>query len=231
MFEETLDLAEKVVVGGVHLRLDVTEVVEGSGVLDVELDVKLPDVDGYQLLDELKQDAALKHIPVIITSTAVEEEKGFTLGAVDYVTKPLDNLQLLTSVRRVLAQIDRETPWSVLVVDDEPDICHWLSLALSNQGFQTREAHNGQEALASIAIYRPDLVLLDLEMPTMDGWTVIGALKSSQQTAQIPVVVLTGTPIDSMHDKVRMMGMGVQQFLTKPVSIELLVREIRRHMA
>ncbi len=64
-----------------------------------------------------------------------------------------------------------------------------------------------------------------------DGWTVIGTLKSSQQTAQIPVVVLTGSPIDSMQDKVRMMGMGVQQFLTKPVSIELLVREIQRHMA
>lgn len=194
------------------------------------LDVKLPDVDGYQLLNQLKQDSVLKHIPVIITSTAVEEEKGFALGAVDYVTKPMDNRQLLTSVRRVLAQLDRETPWTVLVVDDEPDVCHWLSLALSNQGFQTREAHNGKEALASIANYPPDLVLLDLEMPTMDGWTVIGTLKSSQQTAQIPVVVLTSSPIDSMQDKVRMMGMGVQQFLTKPVSIELLVREIRRHM-
>jgi len=138
---------------------------------------------------------------------------------------------LLTSVRRVLAQLERETPWSVLVVDDEQDIRHWLSLTLANQGFRTREADNGKEALASIAVQPPDLILLDLEMPAMDGWTVISALKSSQQTAQIPVVVLTGSPIESMHDKARMMGMGVQQFLTKPVSIELLVREIRRHIA
>ena len=194
------------------------------------LDVKLPDVDGYQLLDHLKQDSTLKDIPVIITSTAVEEEKGFALGAADYVTKPTDNRQLLTTVRRVLAQIERETPWSVLVVDDEQDIRHWLSLTLSNQGFKTREADNGQEALASIAVQPPDLLLLDLEMPVMDGWTVISALKSSQQTAQIPIVVLTGSPLESMRDKARMMGMGVQQFLTKPVSIELLVREIRRHM-
>ncbi len=194
------------------------------------LDVRLPDMDGYQLLDQLKQDPTLKDTPVIITSTAVEEEKGFALGAADYLTKPTDNRQLLTSVRRILAQLERETPWSVLVVDDEQDIRHWLSLTLANQGFKTREADNGKEALASIAVQPPDLVLLDLEMPAMDGWTVIGALKSSQQTAQIPIVVLTGSPIESMHDKAHMMGMGVQQFLTKPVSIELLVREIRRHI-
>jgi CheY-like chemotaxis protein len=194
------------------------------------LDVTLPDVDGYQLLRQLKEDQELKHIPVIITSTAVEEEKGFALGAADYLTKPMDDRYLLTGVRRVLAQLERETPWSVLVVDDEPDFRHWLSLALSNQGFKTSQAQNGKEALTSIAAQPPDLVLLDLEMPAMDGWTVISALKGSPPTAQIPIVVLTGSPIESMHDKMHAMGMGVQQFLTKPVSVEKLAHEIQRHL-
>jgi PAS domain S-box-containing protein len=195
------------------------------------LDVALPDMDGYQLLRQFKQSQELKHIPVIITSTAIEEEKGFALGAADYLAKPMDNRYLLTSVRRVLAQIERETPWSVLVVDDEPDVRHWLSLALSNQGFRVSEARDGKEGLTSIAAQSPDLILLDLEMPAMDGWAVISALKSSPLTAQIPVIVLTGSPIESVHDKMRAMDMGVQQFLAKPVSIETLVREIRRRLA
>ena len=65
----------------------------------------------------------------------------------------------------------------------------------------------------------------------MDGWTLVSALKSSPQTAQLPVIVLTGSPTESVHDKMRAMGMGVQQFLTKPVSIEKLAYEIRRHLA
>ena len=155
------------------------------------LDVVMPDIDGFEVLAQLKQDWDTKPIPVIVTSIVAEEEKGFALGAADYLVKPLDNRQLLISVRRVLMQLDRATPGTVLVVDDEADIRHWLSVELTRQGYLVTEAQNGEECLAAVATHPPDLILLDLNMPQVDGWTVIRRLKENPQTTGIPIIVLT----------------------------------------
>ncbi len=194
------------------------------------LDVVMPDIDGFEVLAQLKQDFDAKSIPVIVTSIVAEEEKGFALGAADYLVKPLDNHQLQISVRRVLMQLDRATPGTVLVVDDEVDIRHWLSVELTRQGCLVTEAQNGEECLAAVAAHPPDLILLDLNMPQMDGWTVIRRLKEKPQTAGIPIIVLTASAVDPEREKVQMLGMGVKQFLTKPVSVEMLTGEVRRQL-
>jgi CheY-like chemotaxis protein/two-component sensor histidine kinase len=194
------------------------------------LDVVMPDIDGFEVLAQLKQDLDTKSIPVIVTSIVAEEEKGFALGAADYLVKPLDNRQLLVSVRRVLTQLDRATPGTVLVVDDEADIRHWLSVELTRQGCLVTEAQNGEECLAAVAAHSPDLILLDLNMPQLDGRTVIHKLKENPQTAGIPIIVLTANAVDPEREKVQMLGMGVKQFLTKPVSAEMLTGEVRRQL-
>jgi len=194
------------------------------------LDVVMPDIDGFDVLAQLKQDWDTKPIPVIVTSIVAEEEKGFALGAADYLVKPLDNRQLLISVRRVLMQLARATPGTVLVVDDEADIRHWLSVELTRQGCLVTEAQNGEECLAAVATHPPDLILLDLNMPQVDGWTVIRRLKENPQTAGIPIIVLTASTMDPEQEKVQMLGMGVKQFLTKPVSVEMLTGEVQRQL-
>ena len=196
----------------------------------ISLDVMLPDINGFEVLRQLKTDPETKDIPVIITSIVADQEKGFALGATDYITKPLDKLQLLTSVRRILAQQDNQTRPSILVVEDDPDIRQSLSLALSIRGFSVTEAQDGADALAAVAAQAPHLILLDLMMPRLDGWTVIRKLKENPQTASIPVIVLTGKPVDPQRDKMRIFGMGVRQVLTKPISVEMLVGEIRRQL-
>jgi len=198
------------------------------------LDVTLSDADGFEVLRQIKQGADTRSIPVIITLAASEEERGLALGAAHCLVKPVGEHQLLTSVQRVLAAALRgasETPWSVLVVDDEKDIRHWLSLELSKHGFLVDEAQDGEAALAAVAARPPHLIVLDLTMPKMDGWAVIHQLRENPRTAHIPIIVLTASPTDLQREKARVLGMGVGQFLTKPLSVEVLVAEIKRQLA
>ena len=116
----------------------------------------------------------------------------------------------------------------VLVVDDDADIRGFLEQALSYHGYSVRTAANGQGALAQIEAEQPDLILLDLKMPGVDGYEVIRTLKAEQDTRAIPVVVITASPVDKARDKVRVLGMGATQYLTKPFSIKSLIDEIKR---
>ena len=195
------------------------------------LDVMMPGMDGFEVLRTLKQEPDTQGISVIIISIVADEEKGFSLGAADYLTKPVDAHQLQATVRRVLAQRASGTPRSIMVVDDEADTRHSLSETLAKQGFVTSEAHTAQAALDNISARRPHLILLDLELPGMDGEEMLNVLKESPQTAGIPVVVMTDNTADAEQNKKRLMGMGAQQFLIKPIAVETLVREVRRQLA
>ena len=193
------------------------------------LDVTLPDADGFEVLQQIKRGAETRSIPVMITSAVPEEEKGRALGAADCLVKPVGDHQLLTSVQRVLAAaLESESPWSVLVVDDEEDIRHWLSLELLKCGFLVAEAQGGEAALAAVAARPPHLIVLD---PKMDGWAVIQKLRENPRTAHIPIIVLTASPTDLQREKARMLGMGAEQFLTKPLSVEVLIAEIKKQLA
>ena len=199
----------------------------------ITLDIMLPDVDGFVVLEQLKDHPATAPIPVIIISMLGEVEKGFALGAVDYVSKPFNERQLLESVRQALGSVGEEdgaepTRNNLLVVDDEPDIVAFLGHSLSAQGYQVRSASNGLEALERTGESIPDLILLDLKMPGMDGYEVIRRLKGNEVTRGIPIIVITASPVDKERDKVQVLGMGVSQYMTKPLSVETIVAEIKK---
>jgi GAF domain-containing protein/DNA-binding response OmpR family regulator/HAMP domain-containing protein/two-component sensor histidine kinase len=196
----------------------------------ITLDILLGDIDGFQVLEQLKQDPATSQIPVIIVSVVPDaESRGLALGAAGYVGKPFEEEQVLDQVRHILSSVnggDTDHLHQVLVVDDDRDIVDWLTEALSHSGFAVRGAYSGRDALACVREEMPDLILLDLKMPDMDGYEVIRRLRQEQTTRNIPVIVITGSTVDK-GDRVKVLGMGIERMLTKPFSVETLVQEIK----
>jgi PAS domain S-box-containing protein len=197
----------------------------------ITLDILLVDTDGFQVLEKLKKDPATYDIPVIVVSVVPDAEtRGLALGAASYIGKPFEEHQVLSRVREVLSSLgigENGQLNHVLVVDDDRHIVEWLKEALSNSGYVVRGAYNGQEALALAREDSPDLILLDLKMPDMDGYEVIRNLRREQATRNIPVIIITGYTFGD-DDHVKIVGMGVEHMLTKPFSIESLVEEIKR---
>ncbi|WP_408836547.1 response regulator [Acidisphaera sp. L21] len=150
------------------------------------LDVMMPQMDGWSVLTALKADPDLAPIPVVMASFVNEPALANALGATDYVLKPVEWDQLKSVMQRF-----RATEGAVLVVDDDADARHRLRTVLEREGWQVAEAGNGQEALQSLASATPQLILLDLTMPVMDGFTFLHTLRGQPGGADIPVVVLS----------------------------------------
>lgn len=194
----------------------------------ITLDIMLPDMDGFGVLEELKENPLTSGIPVVIVSVLTDTEKGYALGAVDYVVKPFEESKLLQAVRTALLSLEEVKPHRVLVADDDPEVLAMLEDALSLHGYRVWTASNGQEALAQVNECEPDLILLDTRMPVMDGYDVIRELKGDESTRSIPVIVLTASSVDKEADRVQVLGAEVNQYLKKPLSIEMLIREIKK---
>jgi PAS domain S-box-containing protein len=226
-----------------HLQLQkegyrVSVVNQGSRVVDVARQLQpelitldlLMDVDGITVLKQLKADPVTAAIPVVVVSVVAEPHEGLALGAADYLIKPLDEGELLSCVRRVLEPREDGIGDKILVVDDETDIVGWLKLSLNHYGYQVTEAYDGIQALAAVANDTPDLILLDLRMPHMDGRTTIQRLRQQEEGRHIPIIVLSADAVGDEAERARMAEMGVQEFLRKPVALESLVGEVRRHL-
>lgn len=188
------------------------------------LDVLLPDDDGFHLLETLKSTADTAGIPVLILSIIKEKLKGLDLGASDYLVKPVGHSILKATLQKILRPSDQ--PKTILIVDDEEDTLQLLRERLTQEGFQTIEATNGKDALEKAALSSPDLILLDIMMPEVSGWDVMEQLQQSQETASIPVVVLSA--VRSPEDLERGHKMGAKTYLTKPFEIKELVAEVRK---
>jgi DNA-binding response OmpR family regulator len=216
----------------------VTVVNQGSRVVEIARQLRpelitldlLMEVDGLAVLQELKADPETADIPVVIISVVPEPEKGLSLGAVDYLIKPLDEGQLLDCVRSVLATFEDGSRNRILVVDDEIDIVGWLKHSLTHYGYEVVEAYDGIQALEAASTEVPDLILLDLKMPRMDGRTTMRRLREQEATRHIPIIVLSAHPVRDAAERARMLDMGVRDFLHKPVRVENLVRQLRRHL-
>jgi CheY-like chemotaxis protein len=155
----------------------------------VTLDVMMPKVDGWSVLGIMKSEPELEHLPVIMLTIVDDRNLGFSLGAAEYMTKPIDR-------RRVTALVRKFAPTdpggTVLVVDDERDVRALLARAIEEVGMHAAEAGSGQAALDWLREHhRPSLVLLDLMMPMMDGFNFLERIRADPADANLPVVVLT----------------------------------------
>jgi PAS domain S-box-containing protein len=189
----------------------------------ITLDILLPDIDGFEVLQRLKSNEETACIPVVILSIVPDKEDGFRLGAVDYVTKPVDEGRLLSAISAILPKEDL-----ILVVDDNQDTLRLLQKVLGRDGFAVRAVNNGFEALTVAQREQPGLILLDLKMPGLDGYEVLKRLKRDKATQDIPVVVVTGSVTDEEVKRKKVLALGATQFLTKPFAIDDFVEEIRQ---
>ena len=170
------------------------------------LDVLLPGIDGWEVLRRLKADPALRDIPVVIVTVVDEKDVGLALGAVDYIVKPIDRDALLASLGRLTLTTKVKTRTvRILAVDDESAALDALEGTLRPAGFEVIRADGGRTGVEVARAERPDLVICDLVMPDLDGFGVVGELKSDPLTADIPIIILTGHDLSSA-DKRRLNG-------------------------
>ena len=219
-----------------HLRADGFSVVTASGGLEglklakelrpmaITLDVMMPDLDGWSVLAALRQDAELAEIPVIMITILDEHRRGVALGAAGYLTKPVDRDQLHRVVERFRAPGEATR---VLLVEDEPFQRQRMRAWLESQRCMVQEAANGREALDRLNHGKPDLILLDLMMPEMDGFQVVATLQGEPGWRDIPVIVITALDLDAPARE--RLNCGVQSVLVKETFRPAdLVERIRR---
>jgi signal transduction histidine kinase/DNA-binding response OmpR family regulator len=187
------------------------------------LDVRLPDRQGWEVLHDLKADPGTADIPVIVVSVVDRESLGISLGAADYLVKPV-NYDLLFKVLTRLAIVP-ETG-DVLIVDDSEETLELMRRTLENKGFKVVEARDGRQALAAARERRPGLILLDLMMPVMDGFDTLQHLREDPRTAAVPVVVLTAKDLTDA-DRDRLGGKVQALFQKQRVPLDHLVSEVR----
>jgi CheY-like chemotaxis protein len=162
-------------------------------------------------------------IPVIMLTIVDERNLGYTLGASDYLMKPIDRDRLLRVLRRYQTHAG---VFRVLVVDDDAGLRTIMRSALERAGWSVTEAENGRVALDATTRERPDLILLDLGMPVMDGFEFVAELRRNPEWRGLPVVVMTSRDV-SDDDRRRLNG-GVERVLQKAsLSREELLRVLR----
>jgi signal transduction histidine kinase/CheY-like chemotaxis protein len=176
----------------------------------ITLDVMMPDLDGWSVLAALRQDPELADIPVIMVTIVDEHRRGIALGAAGYLTKPIDRDRLHRLVTRFRAPVP---PTRVLLVEDDAVQRERMRGWLESPQWTVREAANGREALDRLQQGKPDVILLDLMMPEMDGFAVVAALQKEADWRDIPVIVITSLDLDA-KDRERL-NAGVQLVLVK----------------
>ena len=185
------------------------------------LDVTMPGMDGWSVLSALKADPELAGIPVVMVTFVAERALATSLGAADYIVKPVDWERLRAVMERF-----REPGGSVLVVDDDADTRDRMRQVLEKGGWRVSEAANGADALQKVAQAVPDVVLLDLNMPVVDGFDFLSALRERPDCSAVPVVVLTARDLTS-EDRRRLRG--ANQVLSKgDVRMQELAEKLRQ---
>src|SRR5262249_6118614 len=154
----------------------------------ITLDVVMPDLDGWSVLGALRQDAELAEIPVIMVTIVDEQRRAVALGAAGYLTKPIERERLKRLVGRFRSP---KSPTRVLLVEDDEVQRERVRSWLQSQEWTVREAANGRDALACLKENKPDVMLLDLMMPELDGFAVVAAVQKEPAWRDIPVIVIT----------------------------------------
>jgi len=174
----------------------------------ITLDLLMPDLDGWDVLAALKGDPALSSIPVVLVTIVDERQRGYALGAAEYLVKPVDREQLAAALRSLVG-----TAGSVLLVEDDADARALMVQALTANGWEVTETEHGRAALDSLERNHPDAIVLDLMMPEMDGFEFLAELRRAPEWRGIPVLVVTALDL-SAADRARLNG-AVERVIQK----------------
>ncbi len=165
----------------------------------------------------------LRHIPVVMVTIVTDKGMGYTLGADDYLTKPVDREMLVHVLRRFVP----EGAGKILIVEDDPDTRVVLRRNLEREGFAVVEAGDGREGLQAVTESSPNLVLLDLMMPVMDGFEFLTTLRRDRSERSLPVIVLTAKELSAAERD--LLNGKVKQVLQKSAEDpERVLGEIRK---
>jgi len=185
IYAASLPLEAEAMVGGLHPTL-------------VLMDVNFSNGQGWSILEKMKNREDMSDIPVVIVSLSQEIDKAMTMGAFRFVKRPFMPEDIVEAVRAAEqeSRINR-----ILIIDDQPDSVRLLQQLLDENGsYRVFSANSGMDGIALVARRRPDLVILDLRMPEMDGFAVVKELRNNPETATIPILIVTG---DSLNPQER----------------------------
>jgi len=185
------------------------------------LDLILPDIGGLEVLRALKENPITADVPVVVQSIVPDDGTAWDLGAVDYLTKPVESKRLLQGIEQALTWQGR-----VLIVEDDPDTVGLLAATMRQVGFTPLVAADGYEAMTMTRRYRPDLILLDLRLPGMDGYEALTHLKRDAVTQTIPIIAISAHVADIDQERNRLIALGAASFVPKPFSIGDLLSEV-----
>ncbi len=188
----------------------------------ITLDIIMPEMDGWEVLQKLKLNPKTSDIPVIVISVSNERDTGYALGASGYINKPVDKQVLISEIRKL-----NEEPETVMIVDDnELELKHMAEI-IEAENIETILAHDGEESIKLIAKKNPDILVLDLLMPGMDGFQVLEQIRKNPETQNLPVIVVTAKDITE-DDKMQLSG-KVSTLITKSSTTpQDLYKEINR---
>ncbi|WP_017302125.1 PAS domain-containing protein [Nodosilinea nodulosa] len=216
-------------------NITVDEVVRMQPALIV-LDILLPDLSGWEVLRQLKASPQTRSIPVIVVSVIDERSYGLSLGASEYLVKPISRDQLQQALERLQQNYQPlspvlmvslptsanpavEPPLILLAEDNEMNVAT-VSSYLTALGYRLIYAENGQTAVELAQTQAPDLILMDIQMPGMDGLEAMQLIRSDARCASIPIVALTALAMPG--DRERCLAAGANHYLSKPFKMKAL---------
>ncbi len=185
--------------------------------LAILIDTQLPPSGGSGLLYDLKRESKTRNLPVVLTSKGNKEQLGFDIGQCDFLTKPIDRQQLLQMMVKFDLLADgkrgKKTPATVLLIDDDPQNIRLVKAMLKPYNMEILVADGGKSGIEQALKKKPDLIILDLMMPDVDGFEVVSALRKDPAGSQIPILIYTAKNISS-EDREHLQG-NIQSIIQK----------------
>ncbi|MDB4892941.1 MAG: hybrid sensor histidine kinase/response regulator [Gemmatimonadetes bacterium] len=194
----------------------------------ITLDIMLPNMDGWEFLNRIKQIPSLCRVPVVIISIVADPGKGFALGAAAVMQKPISRQELYHSLVGLgLFPVAPDSTLRILVVDDDPNAVELVAVQMKEYASTVLRAYGGREAIDIAQRELPDLIVLDLMMPEVTGFDVVAALQNRAETARIPVLIVTAKPI-SDADRTRLNGYVLSIMDKATFDPDRFIGEVRR---
>ncbi len=192
----------------------------------ITLDVLMPRLDGWAVLAALKSDVELRHIPVIIVTVLADRGIALSLGAAEFMTKPVDRARLAAVIRENV-----QGGGTVLAIDDDPQSRRLVARHLDKLGWAVAEATDGGDALAWLSRNpAPALILLDLMMPGMDGFAFLDAIAERSKWQKVPIVILTAKQLDAAERE--LLAGRAREIIEKGADdLAFVLRRVALHLA